>query len=197
MRIRNMKRMIEEYLSTKKHSDYNNLDKLLELYFSGYINELLSKYDKVKIMCTINKFHKALHIQCNYYNIHIVIDFFEDKYNAVIYYSGISANNLDKLIVDYEYAADFNIEKLIEEIDEKVKKHPKLNNTPSSYKRRKIYSLIAWICLCISFLVLVGVGLYCIVTNSSIKANALWELIFIIIPLLAWFIFDIKSKRMK
>ena len=41
---------------------------------------------------------------------------------------GINADDLEKLFIDYECSNYSNIEKLIKEIDEKIKNHPKLRD---------------------------------------------------------------------
>mgnify|MGYP003300866066 FL=1 len=73
----------------------------------------------------------------NYHNIYVIIDFFEDKYNVVVYHAGINAEDLEKLYIDYEYPNDFNLEKLIKEIDEKIKNHPKLKDTTLIEKKKR------------------------------------------------------------
>ena len=112
-----------------------------------------------------------------------------------MYYAGIIANDLKKLFIDYDYQEDFNLGKLIEEIDGKIKNHPKLKDTTSIEK--KTYSLIAWISLCLPILIWSSIGLYCVITENSFKANMWWGIFFIVIPLIVWFIFDVKSKRLK
>ena len=42
----------------------------------------------------------------NYHNNYVIIAFFEDKYIVVVYHSGINADNLEKLFIDYEYPND-------------------------------------------------------------------------------------------
>ena len=39
-----MKRKIENYLNSKEKNEYNNLDKILELYLSGDIKKILTEY---------------------------------------------------------------------------------------------------------------------------------------------------------
>ena len=119
-----MKRKIENYLNSKDKNEYSNLDKIFELYLSGDIKKLLSKYVGVGVYPTINKLGKTIQLNYNYHNIYVIIDFFEDKYNVVVYHAGINAEDLEKLFIDYEYPNDFNLEKLIKEIDEKIKNHP-------------------------------------------------------------------------
>lgn len=191
-----MKRKIENYLNSKEKNEYSNLDRIFELYLSGDIKKLLSKYDGIGVYPTINKLGKTIQFNYNYHNIYVIIDFFEDKYNVVVYHAGISANELEKLAIDYDYQVDFELCKLIEEIDDKIKNHPKLKDTTLLEKKKKIYSLVAGISLWLPIVVLGCIGLYCAITDSAIKGNIGWVIFFVVIPLTVWFIFDVKSKRM-
>ena len=133
-----MRRKIKSYLNSKDKNEYSNLDILFELYLRGYIKKLLSKYVGVGVYPTINKLGKTIQLNYNYHNIYVIIDFFEDKYNVVVYHAGINAEDLEKLYIDYEYPNDLNLEKLIKEIDEKIKNHPKLKDTTLIEKKKKI-----------------------------------------------------------
>lgn len=192
-----MKRKIENYLNSKDKIEYSNLDRIFELYLSGDIKKLLSKYAGVGIYPTINKLGKTIQLNYNYHNIYVIIDFFEDKYNVVIYHAGINADELEKLFIDYDYQNNFSLEKLINEIDIKIKNHPKLKDITLIEKKKKIYSIIAWISLCLPIIICGSIALYCIITEKSVKVNMWWGIFFIVIPLIVWFIFYIKSKRLK
>lgn len=192
-----MKRKIENYLNSKDENEYSNLDRIFELYLSGDIKKLLSKYVGVGVYPTINKLGKTIQLNYNYHNIYVIIDFFENKYNVVVYCDDINTEDLKKHFIDYEYPTDFNLENLIKEIDERIKKHPKLMDTTLIEKNKKTYSLIAWISLCLSILICASITLYCVITKKNVKGNMWWAIFFIIIPLIIWFIFDVKSKRLK
>mgnify|MGYP000584387351 FL=1 len=192
-----MKRKIENYLNSKDKIEYSNLDRIFELYLSGDIKKLLSKYAGVGIYPTINELGKTIQLNYNYHNIYVIIDFFEDKYNVVIYHAGINAEELEKLFIDYDYQNNFSLEKLINEIDIKIKNHPKLNDITLIEKKKKIYSVIAWISLCLPIIICGSIALYCIITENSVKVNMWWGIFFIVIPLIVWFRFYIKSKRLK
>lgn len=192
-----MKRKIENYLNSKDENEYSNLDRIFELYLSGDIKKLLSKYAGVGVYPTINKLGKTIQLNYNYYNIYVIIDFFEDNYNIVVYHAGINVDDLEKLFIDYEYPNDFNLEKLIKEIDEKIRDHPKLKDTTLIEKKKKAYSLIALISLCLPILICTGITLYYVITKNSVKGNMWLAIFFIAIPLIVWFIFDVKSKRLK
>lgn len=192
-----MKRKIENYLNSKGENEYSNLDRIFELYLSGDIKKLLSKYVGVGVYPTINKLGKTIQLNYNYRNIYVIIDFFEDKYNVVVYHDDINTEDLKKLFIDYEYPTDFNLENLIKEIDERIKKHPKLMDTTLLEKKKKVYTLIAWISLCLPILICASITLYCVITKNNLKGNMWWAIFFIVIPLILWFIFDLKSKRLK
>lgn len=191
-----MKRKIQNYLNSKDKSEYNNLDRIFELYLSGDIKKLLSTYDGVGVYPTINKSGKTIQLNYNYHNIYVIIDFFEDKYNIVVYPAGINENDLEKLFIDYDYQDGFNLEKIIKEIDEKIKNHPKLKNTTLIKKRKKTYALIAWINWCLPILFCACPAIYGFINNKTIKVDLIWAILFIALPLIIGCIFDVKSKRL-
>ena len=192
-----MKRKIENYLNSKDKNEYSNLDRIFEAYISEDIKKLLSKYDGVIISPIINKLGKTIQLNYNYHNIYVIIDFFEDKYNVVVYHAGINAEDLEKLFIDYEYPNDFNLEKLIKEIDEKIRNHPKLKDTTLIEKKKKIYILIAWINWCFPILACGGIAIYGFTNDITIKVDPIWAILFIALPLIIGCIFDVKSKRLK
>ena len=192
-----MKRKIENYLNFKDKNEYSNLDRIFELYLSGDIKKLLSKYVGVGVYPTINKLGKTLQLNYNYHNIYVIIDFFDNKYNVVVYHAGINSEDLEKLFIDYEYPNDFNLEKLIKEIDEKINNHPKLKDTTLTEKKKKIYTLIVWISWCFPILVCGGIAIYGFTNDKTIKVDPIWAILFIALPLIIGCIFDVKSKRLK
>lgn len=193
-----MKRKIANYLNAKEKSEYDNLDKIFELYLNGSIKRLLSEYVGVGIYPTFNNgLGKTIQINYNYHNIRVSIDFFEDKYNVVVYHAGINPDDLEKLFIDHDYQDDFDLESLINEVDKNIKNHPELKNTTLIEKKKKTYSLIAWISLCLPIIILGSIGLYCVITENSVKGNIWLVIFFVVIPLIVWFIFDVKSKRLK
>ncbi len=192
-----MKKRIRNYLNSKDKIKYSNLDRIFELYLSGDIKKLLSKYAGVGVYPTINKLGKTIQLNYNYHNIYVIINFFEDKYNVAIYYAGIDAEELEKLFIDYDYQKDFSLKELINETDMKIKKHPRLKNTTLIEKKKKRYSMIAWICLGLPIIIFGSIALYSIITKNSVKLNVWLVIFFIVIPLIIWFIFDVKSKKLK
>ena len=116
-----MKRRVVNYLNSKDKREYDNLDNIFVLYLNGNIKTLLSKYSGVGIYPTFNRLGKSIQLNYNYHNIYVIIDFFEDGYNVVIFPAGATEEELEKLFIDYDYQEDFDLEKLIKEIDEKLK----------------------------------------------------------------------------
>lgn len=130
----------------------------------------------------MNKLGKTIQLNYNYHNIYVIIDFFEDKYNVVVYHAGINVEDL---------------EKLIEEINGKIKNHPKLKDTTLIEKKKKTYTLITWISLCFPILVCGGIAIYGFTNDKTIKVDPIWAILFIALPLIIGCIFDVKSKRLK
>ncbi len=192
-----MKRKISRYLNSKEKCEYDNLDKIFELFLNGKIKELLSEYVGVGIYPSFNKLGKTIQLNYNYQNIYVIIDFFEDKYDIVVYYAGIKEEELEKLFIDYDYKNDFVLEKVIKEIDIKIKNHPKLKDTTLIEKKKKIYSTIAWSSLCLPLIICGSIGLYCVITKNDLKGNMWWGIFFIVIPLIVWIVFYVKSKKLK
>ena len=192
-----MKKKIDKYLKSKEKINYHDLDRIFEMYFNGELKKILSIYEGVKIYPSIYQDIKTIQLNYNFKNIYVTIDFFEDKYSVVIYDAETNAEELEKLSTDYAYPKNFNLEQLIKEIDEKIKKHPKLKDTYLIEKKKKTYSLIAWISLCLPILICGSIALYCVITENSIKGNLWLGIFFIVIPLIVWFVFDVKSKRLK
>ena len=192
-----MKRKIETYLNSKDKNEYNNLDKIFELYLNGDIKKLLSKYFGVGIYPTVNKLGKAIQLEYNYHNIHVIIDFFEDKYNMVIYHAGIFAEELEGLAIDRDYQDDFELRNLIKDIDKKIKSHPELKDITVLEKKKKIYTLIARISWCLPVLICGSIAIYGFANEKTIKVDQIWAILFIALPLIIGCFFDIKSKKLK
>ena len=147
---------------------------------------MLSKYAGICIDPTFNKLGKTIQINYNYHNIYVTIDFFEDKYNVVIYPAGTNVEEFEKLFVDYDYQNNFSLEELIKEIDKKIKNHPKLKDTTLIEKKKKIYSIIAWICWCFPTILC---GCIAIFSKKTVKVNLIWVIVFFGVTINCWMCF--------
>lgn len=183
---------IKKYLENKEKSQYNQLDRILEMYLNGQLKKLLSKYSKVGIYPSIGKNCKSIQLNYNYNNIYVIIDFFEDKYDEAVYPSGITANELEHLAAKHDYQDNFDLAKCIEEIDNKVKTHPKLKNSSFVEKRKKTYSILKWICLCLPLVVIGSLAIIGFITGTTIQGNMWWGIGILVFLILA-FVFDLLS----
>ena len=109
----------------------------------------------------------------------------------------ISEYRVEKYIISNKEIGDAvdSLEELINEIDMKIKNHPMLNDTTSIEKKKKLYSRIAWISLCVPF-VIIGILAIFLIYKDSIQLNK-WFIIFLAVPVIIWLVFDAKSKRLK
>lgn len=192
-----MKKRLKKYIETKEKSTYNNLDRIIEMYLNGEIKRLLSKYSGVRIYPSFYEDSKTIQLNYNFNNIYVVIDFFDNKYNVVVFHSGINLEDLEKLFIDYDYQDDFDLENLIKEVDTKIKGHPKLKDITLIKEKKRIYSLIKMINFGVSTIVWGSLALYVLITNKPVQLNVWWAILFIAVPLIVWFIFDKKLKHIK
>lgn len=63
--------------------------------------------------------------------------------------------------------------------------------------RKKLYATISWICWCLLILFCGGTAIYVYSTEKSIKVDAVWAVIFIVVPLIVGVVFDLKSRSLK
>ena len=187
---------IKKHLEFKKKR-YDNFDRILEMYLSGEIQKLLYKYADIAIDSTFNKDSKTIQLNYRFNNINVIVDFYENNYNIVIYPLGIAIDDFEKLFVDYGYQEEFDLEKLIKEIDLKIRTHPELKDTTLSEKKKRIYSLIAWICWCAPIVICGSIATFGFIFEKTIKGDIWWGIFFIASPLIIGCIFDIISKRVE
>lgn len=192
-----MKKRIKTYLESKETSQYNDFDKILERYLSGELERIVSTYEEAAVYPSFNKDCKTIQLKYRYNNIYVVIDFFEDKYNVVVYHAGIDPNELQKLFIDYTYEDQFDLKTLIKRIDGNIKNHPNLKDMSLMEKKKKIYSLIAWISFCVPIVLFGSIALYVVITERSVQLNEWWMVFFLVVPFIVWLVYDLKAKRIK
>lgn len=197
----------QNYLNSKDKSDYNNLDRIFELYLNGNVKTLLSNYSGVGIYPAFNELGRTIQLIYNYYNIHVIVNFLEDKYNVAIYNSSIEVEEIEKLFTEYDYQNDFSLEELISMIDIDIKNHPSLmdknridkmmSEAAPTIKKKNLYILISLISLCLPCVILGSIALYCLITKNSVQLNK-WLVIFLTaVSIIIWLVFDIKFKKLK
>lgn len=190
-----MKSKIRQYLLKK--SAFGNLDKILEMYATGELKQLLSGYEDVRIFPSLSRGNKTVQVNYRFQNICVTLDFFESRYDYVIYPMGTSADDLEMLFTKNAYPENFGPELLINEIDVNIKNHPALKDISAAEKKRKIYSLLAGLSFCPPTALIVCTTVYCLTTGNIVKLNVWWLICFIVIPLILWWVFDSKAKQMK
>lgn len=194
-----MMHKIKEYLSSKENDSYTHLDKIIKMHIDGEIENELSKYElhDIEIFTRIKKrLGNTLQLNFKYYNLVCTIDFTDERYTYVIYPIGASFEEIENQFINCEYANDFSINKLIFLIFNFMKENSNLRDNTKLKNMQKKYKTIANIFLLIPWVVIVPVSVYVFITKASIQLNQ-WFLLIIIIPLVLWFIFDVKSKGSK
>lgn len=197
----------QDYLNSKDKRNYNNLDRIFELYLNGNVKMLLSNYSGVGIYPAFNEFGRTIQLIYNYYNIHVIVNFLEDKYNVAIYNSSIEVEEIEKLFTEYDYRNDFSLEELINIIDIDIKSHPSLmdknridkmmSEAAPTIKKKNLYILISLISLCLPCVIGCSLALYYLITKNSIQLNKWFVIFFTLISIILWLVFDAKSKRLK
>lgn len=190
-----MKKRIEKYLSSKEIGAYTKLDYIFKMYLDGTLKRILANYSNVKIFPTLNKKYKTMSINYTFQNITTTIDFEEDKYRYIIYPSGTDFEELNKMFIDSNYTDDFVLDNLIEKLDCEIRNHKNLKNIKIEEDKRKKYSLISTLSMLIPVILICIIALYVIIFGNEIKLNCWWLIVLVIIPLIIWIIFSIKSKK--
>ena len=190
-----MKSKIRKYLLNK--SVFGNLDKILEMYATGKLKQLLSGYEDVRIFPSLSRGNETVQVNYRFQNICVTLDFFESRYDFVIYPMGTSADDLETLFTENAYPENFDPKVLIHEIDTNIKNHPVRKDISAAEKKRKIDSLLAGLSFCPPTALIVYTAVYCLTTGNAVKLDVWWLICFIVIPLILWWIFDSKAKRIK
>jgi hypothetical protein len=197
-----MNKRVLHYLNSKEESNYTFLDKILSFYAKEKFQNLLSNNDvtEIEFFPSIKKSGNSIQIYFNYYNLSAILEFNEEWYEYCKYKLCCSVEEMESSIIRVQYNDDFAIEIFIEEFIKSLNDDSQLiksKNTNAKVKnKKKIYSIISIISLCIPILVIGILAIYSLVTDKAIDLN-LWFSLIIIIPLIIWSIFDVKSKRNK
>ncbi|MDO9629113.1 MAG: hypothetical protein Q7I99_04355 [Acholeplasmataceae bacterium] len=188
-----------EYLSSKEKNLYTQLDLLFEMYIDGTIENTLTsfKFYDIEIFAYCNKgAENSMQLSFKYYNLACVIDFFNKKYEYVIYAIGESFDQVKDSFIECTYEKEVSINSLIYLIYDKLKRHSNLKDNTQSMIKKKRYKMIANVCLAIPCAIIGGFSIYILLTKETIKLEPFFILI-IIIPIILWLTFYIKSAKLK
>lgn len=185
---------IEKYLSTKKYNEYTKLDTILQSYNEGDIHNIFLKYDltNIGIFYRISETNSnTIQLNFKYSNLVGTIDFDENGYEYIIYPTGTNIDELDKMFIKEKYDEKFSIDNTVEKMYELIQNNPELKIPNIKLKRYKIISNLS---LLMPFIIIGVMGMYVILTNDNITLNP-WFILVIVIPIVSWFYFDIKSEK--
>lgn len=192
------KSKIIKYLKTKRNEEYNYLDVLLDKYCTEELFVFLSKFQftTIEIFPAISKRENFMEICLSYQNIAVNIVLMQEELEYSIYQFGADIDEVNENTFSIIYDENFSFEELINSIFEKMASHSKLKNISKEKKKKKIYAMISSISLCLPVLVICILALYTFAADKEIKLNG-WFSLVIIIPMITYSIFDVKSKRNK
>jgi len=185
-----------KYLSDKDPQSYSTSDRLLKMKADGHLEAMLSQYgfSKNEVFFLIKQKHCIAEISLSYHNIMASVSIFDNTMEYFIYSSEETVENIEKDSVTYNNC-NINIFKdTLESIFSQMKEHPDLKNTSKIENHKKIYKIISNIFLSIPAIVIGALALYVIIFDESIQLSPCW-VILIGASLVAWFVFDVKSKR--
>lgn len=194
-----MENKVLKYLSSKEKNLYTQLDLLFEMYIDGTIENTLFdfKFYDIEVFAYCNKgAENSMQLSFKYYNLACTIDFFNKKYEYVIYTIGDSFDQIKDSFIECIYEKEFSINSLIHLVYGKLKRHSNLKDNMQLMIKKKRYKMIANVCLSIPCAIIVGFSIYVLLTKETIKLEPFFILI-ITIPIILWFIFYIKSTKLK
>lgn len=194
-----MKNKISKYLSSKDKASYTDLDLLFEMYLDGRLeNELVQlKIREIEIFADFNRrLENSIQINFKYYNLACIIDFSNKGYEYVIYAIGDSFDQIKNLFIDHKYGDKFSYTNLIKLVYQQLSRHEKLKDNAQLLIKKKKYKTIANICLIIPCVIIGVISIYVLISKETITLDPLFTLI-IVAPIILWFIFHVKSAKIR
>lgn len=189
-----MNKKVIKYLSNK-HT-YTYLDEILLFYASGKIEKMLidNKATDIEIFPSIKK-ENSIQIYFKYYNLFVVFDFKENYYEYCKCDSKCSPEEIEHSIIKAQYNDEFAIDVFIDEFITLIEQDERLNKSDIvKISKKKLYSVLSIVSLIIPWIML-GIILLCsYLIKKEIKLG-IWFGIILILSIVAWFIFDTKSKK--
>ena len=122
------------------------------------------------------------------------MEFHEEYYEHCKYEKCCSAIELEQGIIKEDYNEQFDVRIFINSCIESLKKDTRLIIDKKQNKKKKIYRIISTISFCIPSAVIVPLVIYALIVKQPIQLGG-WLVLVILIPLIVWFIFDIKSIK--
>lgn len=193
-----MRHKADKYLASKPVSAYTKLDFIIKMYMEGKIEEILKQnnfYDFEISSCIRKKHGNTIQLSFKYYNLVGSIDFKEDGYDYIVYPMDKKIKNIDDLFVEQMYSEDFSVDNLISSIYERMRSHSDLRDNTAERKKKRKYRFFSNICLWFPVFICGFIALYGKITETKVVGNIWWCFFLIILPLILWVIFDIKSQK--
>ncbi|CDC70889.1 unknown [Staphylococcus sp. CAG:324] len=189
-----MNKKVIKYLSNKHN--YTFLDKILLFYSSGKLKKMLidNNATDIDIYPSIKK-ENSIQIYFKYYNLFVVFNFKDSYYEYCKYDSKGSPEELEQSIVKMQYNDEFAIDIFIKEFIDLIEQDERLNKSINFKKNKnKLYSVLSVVSLIIPWIILGIISLCSYLVKKDLKLGV-WFGIIIIFSIIAWFIFDNKSKK--
>lgn len=184
------KKKILKYLNSKNINSYSNLDKILKQYIDGDIEKTLSKYNfsKIEIFVDILKKGNFMEIFLYYKNLTISIGITED---LIDYYLSDRQHIIRHNTICFN--EDFELNILIYNLYKEVTYCPQLIDASKVSKKTQITKKLSTIFLLIPISIIIIISIYVLFYKKTLDLNP-WFLLLIIIPIIFWFVLDVKSK---
>jgi hypothetical protein len=194
-----MKNRVSKYLSSKEKNSYTQLDVLFDMYLNKMMEQELTNlniYD-IEIFAYCNRgLENSIQVNFKYYNLVCTIDFFNNRYEYTVYAIGDSFEQIKDSFAEYEYEKEFSFKTLINFIYRQLKEHSDLKEDTQLMIKKKKYKMISNICLIIPSVIIGGLAIYVLVSKETITLDPFFILI-IVIPIILWVIFYVKSAKIK
>lgn len=195
-----MNRKVSKYLNSKDKLAYSCLDNILSYYLNGELECLLldRQMSRIGIFPSISKTGNSIQVCFDYYNMSAILLFSERYFEYCLFEAEWSADEIERSIIKEQYSRDFDIQAFIINYTNTLKNDSRLTvrqNAPAQdNNKKKIFYVISEVSLCVPFVIICLLAIYVFVLNKTIVLNE-WFLLLIIIPLIMWFVFFIKSRK--
>ena len=171
-----MKRKIIEYLGSKAESESNELDKILQEYVDGQIEEIANKkgFTNVEIFPEISKKTRSMQIYFRYYNFAGFIEFEDEGYEYCIYIPDKKQMSYDeKDMVKNKYTSAFCIDTFFDQLYKNMIVDKRLDREDYliKIKKNKKYKAFSTLSLIFTLVFILIVGTYVTITDKSLNSG--------------------------